>query len=96
VSKPQRRAHAPLSGGLEGGDQNLYAKSWVYLYNLIGGSQQHHKALTTPWISFWGDFFQIGFYEAKSNKFLNGMDEEIKYLRCKCRSRYPPLNPKRA
>jgi hypothetical protein len=26
VSKPQRRAHAPLSGGLEGIDQNLYTK----------------------------------------------------------------------
>jgi hypothetical protein len=37
---------APLSGALEGGNRDLYTKVWAELHNLIGGSQQHHQALT--------------------------------------------------
>jgi hypothetical protein len=39
VSRPQRLARFPLSGGREGDDQNLYMEVGAQLNNLIGGSQ---------------------------------------------------------
>jgi hypothetical protein len=72
MSKPQRRGHAPLSGGLEGSDQSLYSKGRGYPHNLINW----RLPTTTPSSyntsgELLGDFFWIGFQEPKSNKLMN-------------------------
>jgi hypothetical protein len=73
MRKPQRRDHTSLSGGLEGGDWNLYTKVGAELQNSSGGSQipmtttelLQHKA------SYRDDLLCLGFVRTQGNKILN-------------------------
>jgi hypothetical protein len=56
VSKPLRRDHAPLSGGLEGSSPNLYTKGLCYLNKI---NRRLPKTLPRSYNTkdeLWGDF----------------------------------------
>jgi hypothetical protein len=78
MRKPQKRAHAPLSGWFEGGDRNLCRKVAAISTSQLEAPNNTTKILQHQQQAL-GDFFLLGFQEAKSNKFLkwNGWGNQI-------------------